>query len=178
MILDLGDIYIGGIVAEVNYCKLYGDLVKYAVPLIEALREGDLEVGMAVCKVDNKLYLSNRRIIGLAGTYIYRCDVGETDAFVHSHILSDKASLKDHISSIKNNVPRMCIIYKAKDGEHIRCYSYENLSPKEKEELVAEMMKIQLEIEKNGKEKLEEYKKAMEKYDKKFFLCDEKIEEE
>ena len=151
---------------------MYAGLVRHLVPSMQALRVGDIEVGVAVCRVDDKLHLSSRRILSFGATYLYRCDVGETDAFIHSHITSDKASLKDHMTAIKNNLKHMCIIYPRDGEEWIKCYKYD-LTEEERKQLLKEMEEIQEEAEKSN---IEKYRKAVEEYDKKFYLCQEKIE--
>lgn len=152
-------------------CKIYGHLVRTLIPTIQSFRAADMEVGVAVCKLDNRYILSNRRILSFGATYLYRCDVGETDGFIHSHIMSSMASPRDHMTAIKNNIGTLCILYRKGDEERIRCYGYD-IPPKEKKQLLKEMDDIQKEAE-QGQMTL--YRISLDTYDKKFYLCDEEV---
>jgi len=150
-----------------NYCKLYGKLIKDWVGYIDKLRSYAIEFGTPICREGNTIRMGNKAVLGFGMSRILECDVGVREATIHSHIVSDKASLQDHISAILSEVPRQCIIYKKDGVERIKCYEYSKF-PKEE-------LQKDLEIMKNVSDKIE-YLEYMDKFDKKYLLCDEPIE--
>ncbi len=152
-----------------NYCKLYAKLFRDWTGYIKKLREYEIEIGMPICREEGRIRMGGKAALGYRMSLSLKCESGVKEASIHSHISSDKASLQDHITAILNGDLRQCIIYNKDGDEYIKCYSYENFP---KEELVKDIITMNETINRNK----ENYNKLLNEYDKKFFLCNEKID--
>jgi len=149
-----------------NKCRLYGELWKGLLPYVKEFRNYGFEVGFSVCRDGETLKLNNIGSVGLGASLVIACQDSDTEANIHSHINSSKASLQDHLTALSNRIPVSCITYSKNGEEYIRCYKYYGDEEQRNKD-------IQLILKLADDEKA--HAKLTDELDNKYFLCEEKI---
>ena len=137
------------------------------MPYVKSFRDYGFEVGFSVCREGESVKLNSFGSIGLGSSIVIKCPDGETEANIHSHIYSDKASLQDHLTSIRNKIPISCITYDKNGEEYIKCYKYDYQNQNQLNEDIQQIM--------DALNNETAYAKLLEKLDKKYKLCEEKL---